>query len=317
MACARACARLGYHVVEQPRRPARRASTSSRRCDDAGRRLLDALRLRAAVLSEPRGRRPCCTAAARATRRAFSLAQIAAAERLRAKARSRIGLLFVVGEERGSDGAQAANALAPGSRFLINGEPTDNRLGRATRGVYRVKLHATGRAAHSSLPQLGESAIDKLIDALVGCARIDWPVDPDLGATFYSVGLINGGVAPNVISPHAEAEVMFRTIERAGAAARADGSAARRARVARRTSSSCRRCACPRCRASTRPCSRSPRTRPRAGTAGATSSARFAGPAARFGRADARRQPGAPHGRATPSSSPPAAVLRTTPAPRP
>ena len=116
--------------------------------------------------------------------------------------RARVGLLFVIGEERGSDGAKAANALAPDSaRFLINGEPTDNRLGTATRGVYRVKLHAAGRAAHSSLPQLGESAIDKLIDALVEMRRIEWPIDPDLGQAFYSVGLINGGVAPNVISP--------------------------------------------------------------------------------------------------------------------
>jgi acetylornithine deacetylase len=139
------------------------------------------------------------------------LAQIAAAERLHAEGEHRVGLVFVVGEERGSEGAQAANTLARGSRFLINGEPTDNRLGRATRGVYRVKLHATGRAAHSSLPHLGESAIDKLIDALIELRRIEWPVDPELGAAFYSVGVIAGGVAPNVISPHAEAEVMFRT----------------------------------------------------------------------------------------------------------
>jgi acetylornithine deacetylase len=139
------------------------------------------------------------------------IAQIAAAERLHEAGEDRVGLVFVVAEERGSEGARAANTLARGSRFLINGEPTDNRLGRATRGVYRVKLHATGRAAHSSLPHLGESAIDKLLDALVELRRVVWPVDPDLGAAFYSVGVMSGGVAPNVISPHAEAEVMFRT----------------------------------------------------------------------------------------------------------
>jgi acetylornithine deacetylase len=120
--------------------------------------------------------------------------------------------LFVVGEERGSDGAVAANAVAPASRFLINGEPTDNRLGSATRGVLRVRLRAEGRAAHSSVPERGISAIDKLIDALVALRSIPLPSDPELGATFYSVGLIGGGVAPNVISPQASAEIMFRTI---------------------------------------------------------------------------------------------------------
>lgn len=140
------------------------------------------------------------------------VAQVAAAERLRAAGESRIGLLFVVGEERGSDGAQAANAVAPGSKFLVNGEPTDNRLAAATRGIYRARLVATGRAAHSSLPELGESAIEKLVDALVAMRGIEWPTDRDLGRTFYTVGLIQGGIAPNVIPPSAEAEAMFRTV---------------------------------------------------------------------------------------------------------
>jgi acetylornithine deacetylase len=139
-------------------------------------------------------------------------AQVAAAERLRASGERRVGLLFVAGEERGSDGAIAANAVAPGSRFLINGEPTDSRLGTATRGVLRLRLRASGRAAHSSVPEHGESAIDKLIDALVALRALPLPADPELGTTSYSIGLIEGGVAPNVISPHAWAEVLFRTI---------------------------------------------------------------------------------------------------------
>ncbi|MEO8077537.1 MAG: M20/M25/M40 family metallo-hydrolase [Acidobacteriota bacterium] len=139
-------------------------------------------------------------------------AQVAAAERLRASGERRVGLLFVVGEERGSDGAIAANAVAPGSRFLINGEPTDSRLGSATRGVLRLRLRASGRAAHSSVPEHGESAIDKLIDALVALRSLALPLDPELGTTSYSIGLIEGGVAPNVISPHASAELVFRTI---------------------------------------------------------------------------------------------------------
>jgi len=139
-------------------------------------------------------------------------AQVAAADVLRRAGERRVGLLFVVGEERGSDGARVANEAANGCRFLVNGEPTDNRLGLATRGILRLKLHASGRAAHSSFPELGDSAIDKLVDALVALRAIDLPADPVLGRTHYTVGLISGGVAPNVVSPFAEAEVMFRTV---------------------------------------------------------------------------------------------------------
>src|SRR6185436_10103588 len=146
-----------------------------------------------------------CTAAARATRKASW--------------RRRWPLLIVVGEERGSDGARAANdtPLSHGSRFLVDGEPTDNRLGLATRGILRLRLRARGRAAHSSFPELGESAIDKLIDALVELRSIPLPDDPSLGRTHYTIGLVEGGVAPNVVSPSAEAEVMFRTVSDAGA----------------------------------------------------------------------------------------------------
>ena len=139
-------------------------------------------------------------------------AQVAAAERLRVDGETRVGLLFVVGEERGSDGAKLANDLAAGARFLVNGEPTESRLGVATRGILRLKLHAEGRAAHSSFPELGVSAIDKLIDALIELRSLPLPEDQVLGRTHYSVGLISGGVAPNVVSPSAEAEVMFRTV---------------------------------------------------------------------------------------------------------
>ena len=146
-------------------------------------------------------------------------AQVSAAEQLRGAGESRVGLVFVVGEERGSDGARVANEAArgKGARFLINGEPTDNRLGLATRGILRLRLRASGRAAHSSFPELGESAIDKLIDALIALRSIPMPADPILGQTHYTVGLINGGVAPNVVSPSAEAEIMFRTTSDAAA----------------------------------------------------------------------------------------------------
>jgi acetylornithine deacetylase len=140
-------------------------------------------------------------------------AQVMAVERLRAAGESRMAMLFVAGEERGSDGARVANEHAPdGVRYIVNGEPTDNRLGIATRGVLRVRLHAAGRAAHSSFPELGESAIDKLLDALMVLRGIELPEDAVLGRTHYTVGLIEGGVAPNVVSPHASAEIMFRIV---------------------------------------------------------------------------------------------------------
>jgi acetylornithine deacetylase len=148
-------------------------------------------------------------------------AQVAAADRLRREGETRVGLLFVVGEERGSDGARAANEAADGCKYLIDGEPTDSRLGLATRGVLRLRLKAAGRAAHSSLPELGESAIDKLLDALIALRSIPLPSDPLLGTTHYTIGLIAGGVAPNVVSPSAEAEVMFRTVSDAGRVRRA------------------------------------------------------------------------------------------------
>ena len=139
--------------------------------------------------------------------------QVAAAERLRAAGETRVALLFVVGEERGSDGARVANeAAVPGVRYLVNGEPTENRLGTATRGVLRVRLRAQGRAAHSAFPELGESAIDKLLDALMVIRGLTFPEDPVLGRTHYTVGVIEGGVAPNVISPSASAELLFRIV---------------------------------------------------------------------------------------------------------
>jgi acetylornithine deacetylase len=143
--------------------------------------------------------------------------QIVAAQRLKEAGIRDVGLLFVVGEERGSDGALAANTLAAQtlnghSSYLINGEPTDNRLGIATRGAWRIKLRASGRAAHSSHPEQGESAIEKLLDALMALRRIRLPSDDLLGTTNYSIGLISGGVAPNVVPPWAEAEIVFRSV---------------------------------------------------------------------------------------------------------
>jgi acetylornithine deacetylase len=122
------------------------------------------------------------------------------------------GLLFVVGEEAGSPGAHAANAIPNRSRYLINGEPTESKLALGSKGALRAILRASGRAAHSAYPEMGESAIEKLLDVLNDLRRADFPRDETLGATTMNIGMIKGGVAGNVIPPEAEAELMFRVV---------------------------------------------------------------------------------------------------------
>jgi acetylornithine deacetylase len=138
-------------------------------------------------------------------------AQIAAAEQLRS-ANKRIALLFVVGEERDSAGALIANETPRGSRFLINGEPTDNRLALASKGCLRVELRAHGKMAHSAYPELGESAIDKLLAALHDIQALPMPVVEGIGDSTLNIGMIHGGYAPNVIADKAEAHILIRLV---------------------------------------------------------------------------------------------------------
>jgi acetylornithine deacetylase len=138
-------------------------------------------------------------------------AQIAAADALRAEG-FRVGLLFVSGEERDSAGAKVANERPKGSRFLINGEPTENRLAIASKGALRSILRASGTMAHSAYPELGESAIHKLVEVLSRLLKLDLPVTEDVGPTTVNVGLIHGGRAPNVIADKAEAQVLTRLV---------------------------------------------------------------------------------------------------------
>jgi acetylornithine deacetylase len=142
----------------------------------------------------------------------IAAAMVAAAERLAGRGERRIGLLFVVGEENGSDGALAAAALEPKGRFLINGEPTENRLSIGQKGSLRLDLAAEGRAAHSAYPAEGQSAIIPLLDTLDRIRRLPLPSDPLLGPSTLNIGTIQGGVAPNVIPPNARAQVHFRTV---------------------------------------------------------------------------------------------------------
>ena len=146
----------------------------------------------------------------------LAAAMVAAAERLAAGGERRIGLLFLVGEENGSDGARAAADFGPRGRFIINGEPTENRLSVGQKGSIRVDLTATGRAAHSAYPEKGSSAITALLDTIERIRRLPLPEDPVLGRSTLNIGRIDGGVAPNVIAPYASAQILVRTVEPTG-----------------------------------------------------------------------------------------------------
>src|SRR3989441_632203 len=122
-------------------------------------------------------------------------AQVAAAGRLRQEG-IHVGLLFLVGEERDSLGAKVANQRPPGSKFLVNGEPTENRVAVASKGALRVEVIAHGRMAHSAYPELGESAIDKLLEALHRLRAMELPRDQEIGACTLNIGTIEGGRAP-------------------------------------------------------------------------------------------------------------------------
>jgi acetylornithine deacetylase len=143
-------------------------------------------------------------------------AQIAASERLRREG-FYVGLLFLVGEERDSLGAKVANEYASAQpdhrcKYLINGEPTENRIALASKGTLRVEVTANGRMAHSAYPELGDSAIDKLIPALTRLRAMPLPTDPEVGPCTLNIGLIEGGRAPNVIPDYAHADLLYRLV---------------------------------------------------------------------------------------------------------
>ncbi len=138
---------------------------------------------------------------------------IHAAKALLAEGRRGFALLFVVGEERNSAGAYFMANKPRGSRYLINGEPTSCKLALGSKGALRYELVASGRMAHSAYPELGESAIEKLLDALERVRRIDWPVHPVLGPSTLNIGTIAGGRAPNVVPDEARAELLIRLVD--------------------------------------------------------------------------------------------------------
>jgi acetylornithine deacetylase len=139
-------------------------------------------------------------------------AMIGAAEKLLAAGKKNVGLLFVVGEEVNGAGALLAARNSRGTRYLINGEPTENKVALGTKGALRYEITAQGRAAHSAYPELGQSAIETLLDVLQAIRAIKLPVDELLGRSTLNIGTIKGGRAPNVIADHAQAEIMFRLV---------------------------------------------------------------------------------------------------------
>ena len=142
----------------------------------------------------------------------IAAAMICAAQALAAKGERRVGLLFVVGEETSSDGArEAAKGFVPHVDYLVNGEPTDGLLVRAMKGAMTFELSAPGKACHSAFPQLGHSAVHQLVDDLGALLQTPWPSDYNLGPTTLNVGVIQGGVAPNVLAPSAKAQLIMRT----------------------------------------------------------------------------------------------------------
>jgi acetylornithine deacetylase len=139
-------------------------------------------------------------------------AMIAAAEALIETGARNFGLLFVVGEERNSAGAEVASRTPRGVRYLINGEPTESKVALGSKGILRYEIIAAGKMAHSAYPELGDSAIEKLLDSLEAVRRMPLPEDPMLGKTTLNIGTISGGRAPNIIPDAAKAELAIRLV---------------------------------------------------------------------------------------------------------
>jgi acetylornithine deacetylase len=142
----------------------------------------------------------------------IAAAMLVAADNLASSGEQRIDLLFVVGEEKGSDGARAANRLTPTSKFLINGEPTESKMASGAKGSLRVMVRTRGRAAHSAYPHLGASAITPMLSLLPTLDSLHLPIDDVLGATTLNVGTLHAGTEANIVPAAAEAEVMFRLV---------------------------------------------------------------------------------------------------------
>jgi acetylornithine deacetylase len=142
----------------------------------------------------------------------IAAAMMVAGDRLVSMGEERVDLLFVVGEERGSDGARMANQLPATSKWLINGEPTESVLASGCKGAQRVIVRTKGREAHSAYPHLGESAITPMLQMLQELQDLKLPEDKILGPSTVNLGLIKGGTEANIVPGACEAEMMVRLV---------------------------------------------------------------------------------------------------------
>lgn len=137
-------------------------------------------------------------------------AQWVAAERLRAQGERRIALLGVVGEETDSIGAKMVERLLPRADYIVDGEPTQMTMASGAKGILSLGLTWHGVPGHSAYPEVGLSAVHTMIDGLARLVTADLPHEARFGPTTVNVGVLDGGVAPNVIAPNAKASVLIR-----------------------------------------------------------------------------------------------------------
>jgi len=138
------------------------------------------------------------------------VAMLEAGRELLARDTESFALLFVVGEEAFSDGAKTAAQMQLNSRYVIIGEPTENKLAAGQKGSLVFRLEARGVAGHSAYPEIGDSALHRLIRLLERWLDADWGRDDLLGESTLNIGVIQGGDGANVIAAGAEAEGIFR-----------------------------------------------------------------------------------------------------------
>ncbi len=142
----------------------------------------------------------------------IAAAMMIAAQNLATAGEDRVDLLFVVGEEKGSPGARAANRLAATSKWLVNGEPTESKLASGGKGALRLIVRMRGREAHSAYSHLGSSALEPMLDLLPSLRKLSLPTDPVLGSTTYNIGVMRAGTEANIVPGLAEAELMIRLV---------------------------------------------------------------------------------------------------------
>lgn len=143
------------------------------------------------------------------------LAQLEAVRSLREEGHEGFAWLGVVGEETDSLGASRARELIShfhACRVLINGEPTELKLGAGQRAILHLRLRCDGRAAHSSMPDLGRSAAWPMLDWLEELRELPLRIDDHLGPEVWNLGRLAIGEAPNVIPATATADVLARLL---------------------------------------------------------------------------------------------------------